>query len=656
MKEASRNYIYQYKFFLYLSWTVLYFIFPAWRVPQIYISFTNEVIDIPYWHFTLGFFSYFIIAAVILNFSLKTLIVDKPLFVRSNGWFNALKNNALLTALCCTAVFLHIFTFEHIWGETVKHSSWIYNFLNSHWHRRFDLPVQYPAWLLLISLIGIFTQEKIVNQMSGLFNSGYSVYRSSRLVKFLFMVFLACAFLFYTKIVPPYSWRDHLTISGYPPLGTLLYLILYFLFGIKKIFLAPTIVQLAFYVLSGVFLYKTIYLFCKKETALLGAAIYMFSPLIFAYGAFGQLSSGTIFFIILVSYFFLKFIRDGENKDLILTLYFISIGCLYKRVVIIMFFVCCAYLIGQKLKQKDLRLINSIKILSLSFLSFMPWYLVGTRGADDMTLSQISKFDSLYSAFSILSSQLSWPVFLLIPASIIFIIIFRRDRLSMFFGLVFIAYYVLFSGVQQQLTHRYSMALYPTIAVFLAQFIYSAAHKIPWKHAFKLASFILIIYMAVLSVTPRSATNLVTFKYSDFEIQSFPFDDSVDWVLNETGDEKILTVLKQSNRLTSTAKNIPMGKFYHLPLGHIFTIWPNNDYDLFRKKLMNILREHEISYIMFPVSNAEIAHPRSNPKARLVMKYLKEDPYDDFIMTAKFNIVDNYIYIYKLKDSPIKKK
>jgi hypothetical protein len=413
---------------------------------------------------------------------------------------------------------------------------------------------------------------------------------------------------------------------------------------------------LTFYVLSGVFLYKTIELFYEKETALLGAAIYMFSPLIFTYGAFGQLSSGTVFFISLVSYFFLKFIRDGENKDLILTLYFISIGCLYKRVVIIMFFVCSAYLIGQKLKQKDLRLINSIKILSLSFLSFIPWYLVGTRGADNMVLSQVSAFESLYSAFSLLSSQLSLPVFLLLPASIIFIIIFKREKLYIFFGLVFIAYYIIFSGVQQQLTHRYSMALYPTISVFLAQFIYSTAHKILWKHAFKVVSSILIIYLAVLSVIPRSATNLVTFKYSDFEIQSFPFDDAVDWVLNETDDEKILTVIKQSNRLISTPKNIPVEKFYHLPLGHIFTIWPNNDNDLFREKLKHIFRELEISYIMFPVSNAEIAHPHSNPKAKETMSFLKENPYDDFIMAARFNTGDNYIYIYKLRDGLVEKK
>ena len=83
------------------------------------------------------------------------------------------------------------------------------------------------------------------------------------------------------------------SLIRYPPVSKFLYFLTYSAFGIDHIF--PRIMQLIFYLLCAVYLYRTINLFYEKETALLGASIYLFLPVVFAYARLGELASGTIF-------------------------------------------------------------------------------------------------------------------------------------------------------------------------------------------------------------------------------------------------------------------------------------------------------------------------------------------------------------------------
>lgn len=656
MKELPKNYISQYKLLFYLSWIVLYFIFPAWRFPQIYISFADTLIGVPFGPRIVGYFVYFLIAAYLLDYCFKDLSIDAPLIKHSNGWVEFLKQNLLLVLVCCIAAVLHIFLSSPPLVGNAAYSLWIYHFMNSHWHKLLDFPIQYSIWLIIFLLVLILKRRRIVDYIS----SSYSTYRSNKLMKLLLMVFVFGVFYAYTQLIPDYSIWDHLFITGEPPLGTVLHLIIYLLFGAGNIYLAPVIVQFSFYILSGVFLYKTISLFCEKQTALLGASIYLFSPIIFTYATLGHLQSGVVFFIIITSYFFLKFIRDGHNNDLLLTAFFISVGSLYKREIILMLILCSAYLIVNKINQKDFTLkkqTTQIKILSLSLLSFLPWYFIGTRGADKIVLSHISTRDNLFSALLLIPTQLSWPIFSLFLLSIIFILFNKREKLPLFFLCVFGAYYVLYSALEQQTVHRYSMAFYPTIAVFLSQFIYSISQKVRWKHAFKIIFSVLIIYLAILCIVPRSSTKLITFKYTDFENQGFPHNMAEEWILNEaSSDERALFLIRRSDEFNQRQKQISRERFYFLSLGSLLDLWSDDNLMTFRKMLREQCKELKISYIVFPVTEAEIMHPYSSPKAKRIMKFLKEDKYGDFIMTKKFNFDDNYIYIYKLKGGLIEKE
>jgi hypothetical protein len=590
-----------------------------------------------------GFLVYFFLAAGILSLFLRSIFIPKPLFEHSANVVGYLRNNSGLVLVCIVAAALHLFGHSFLIGISA-YSLWIYNFLNHYWHRLFSFPIQYLVWASLIILFFIYKQNKVVNFIRGCSHSASSLYHSSYIFKISSIVVISGIFVLYTKLIPSYSFWDHLYITGEPPLGTMLSLIVYLLFGAANKLIAPVIVQFSFYLLSGVFLYMTISLFCEKETALLGSAIYLLSPIIFTYATLGHLQSGVVFFIIIVSYLFLKFMRDGDTKDLILTAYFISIGSLYKREIILMLVICIAYMMVNKIKQKNL---NYLKVLSLPLLSFLPWYFIGTRGADKMVLDHVSSFNKVSSALLMIPSQLSVPIFLLFLLSVVFILLIRRETLFLFFFFVFISYYFLYSALEQQTVHRYSMAFYPTIAVFIAQSIRSMSNVIKWKHFFKSASLFLIIYLAVLCIIPRSSTQLITFKYSDFENQSFPFDESLEWILNNVAHNENVIALMIPGDLE--LRGMRQNKVPIVRLGTLLSLWTTDEEQLLRKVLKDLCKKLNASYIMFPVTDAEITHPFSKEKAKKIMRFLEEDKYNDFILTAKFNADDNYIYIYKVK-------
>jgi hypothetical protein len=204
------------------------------------------------------------------------------------------------------------------------------------------------------------------------------------------------------------------------------------------------------------------------------------------------------------------------------------------------------------------------------------------------------------------------------------------------------------------------MAFYPTISVFVAQFIHSFFQKNRWKHAFKLICSILIIYLAILCIAPRSSTKLITFKFSDFESQSFPADEAMEWILNETGNEEKVLGLFFGGDATHLrkVKKVPWDKFVGLGLvknvDNINNMFASGDLDSFRQYLKELCKKEKVSYIIFPGGDAQTIYPNKKYREMEIRKFFEEDKHDDFIVAAKFNIDDNYIYIYKLRDSFLK--
>lgn len=652
MIQKKNNYIPQYKVLFCMSWVVLYLIFPAW------ISFHSDVLS---WGFVenyplarsiaiLGLMTFFFVSAHLMNRYFNTLTVDKPLFIRGKNWSENIRNNIWLVIVCCVSVVLHLHSFSLVQTSYLIQGLWMYDFSVAYWNRLFDIPIQYFFWICTLFILILIRQKNLTRFISEYARAISSLYSSSFVMKPLFFFSIFGLVSLYSFLFPYYSWFESLQLLRYPPVSKFIYLITYYAFGVSD--LGPRVVQLIFYLLGSVYIYRTISLFRERAAAIFGATIYLFSPIIFYYASASALASGTVFFIIIISYYFLRFIKGGDNRDLILATYFIGMGFMYKRVILIMFCICFTYLVLRKFIKRDRNSLIHFKVLLLSLVPILPWLIIGSSTvAFGLTWSQLISFDRLVAYALTIQAQLSWVMIILFLLSFIYALFIRRDDLSLYFGLLFIAYYTFFTlGGGKMTIHRYSMALYPAISVLSAQFLYSMSQRIRWKHTFKLVAALLTFFLIIISVTPRSRLDLTMFKYYDVETQYYPIIKATDWIRgNAANDEKILSL------------NMPNYQFY---MERIYPDKERINHERFTyfnasstkaliypfKKLMEYCHENGIAYIMFPVKH-EKTLSQLPPHVTESLKYLEENMKAHFIEAAKLNIDDNYIIIYKPKEN-----
>jgi hypothetical protein len=611
----------QYKLLFFISWITCYLIFPAWALP-ISVSARAFVFS--------GLLVYFIVSAYLMNRWFNTITIEKPLITHNINWRTQLNNNSWLFILCCIAAIIHIYPLFHpilILGDEAAHLQGgllIYDYINVSWHKIFQS-----------MLCVVITLALIIRIFKSRLNIFFSDFVRSNLFKnisiFLFFVFLVFHFLLLKDInYTPAFVR-------YPPVSKFIYFLAYSAFGINHIY--PRIIQLVFYLLCAVYLYRTINLFHTKETALLGASIYLFLPVSFAYAQLGELESGVICLIAINSFYFLRYIKDGDSRDLLLSSYLIGIGFLYKDPVFLVFPVCLAVLIFYQIKNNYLRSFLTLKILFLAPITVIPWMIIARLFSWRNYTFQMSNFTSLngkmFTYPALLSANLSEPVFITLVLSAIYICIFRRNVLTVFFGLLFVVYYFFIVSDMGYLSPRFSMAFYPTIIVFLSLFISRIIQTINWKHAFTLSFIVLTMYLITISaVSPFNARFLTI---EDKKLKYFPSEKAMRWVEeNVKAGEKIITVRVMSSN------------FYRLKYGidknKIIDFWYEIEDISTPEKLRAFYKKNKVSYIMFPY-RPEHLYIQNYP----MLQYLKDNRDREFIEVEKFNLDDNFIYIYKVK-------
>jgi hypothetical protein len=403
-------------------------------------------------------------------------------------------------------------------------------------------------------------------------------------------------------------------------------------------------IQLIFYLLTAIYLYRTMNLFIGKEAALMGASVYLFSPLIFHYASLAEMGCGTVFFIVLISYYFLRYTKYTEVRDLLLTSFFIGIGFLYKRDILLMFFICSAYFFTIKITKKDTSLRMPIKILLLALIPAIPWLIIGKYFSLrnlEIIWSHLLSFDMLTSYLLLLPSQVSWIIFFLFIASVNFMLFARKTHLTMFFGLLFIAYYLFYTADSWVKVDRFSMAFYPTIAVFLGQFISSIVNKINWKHSFNLTFSLLTIYLILIctiwKVSPINASYVM---YRNIDSIYYPSDKAMKWVKDNIRDgEKILTLQIVPAVFYRDKYDIDRDRLFYYGVNINFPELSSP------QKLKAFCNKNKITHIMFIHGYNPLMSKSNN-----IIRYLKENLNSEFIEVMKFNLGNNFIYIYKLSN------
>jgi len=504
----------------------------------------------------------------------------------------------------------------------------IYSYIDSSWHGL----VQIAFWAIIGLLIFIRKNSSINNFI---FNNVtcLSGEIKNNLSKFVYVFLILIGFISYFLLLRNIPYSE--IITRYPPLMKFLYYSLYSAFGITHV--GPRMLQLVFYILGAVYLYRIIILFSNKESALIGATVYLFFPIMFAYAKLAEAGCGTVFFVILISFHFLRFLEQRDDRDLILTAFFIGIGFMYKRAVFVMFFICTLYLIAKTIKSKDLHYIAHLKVMLLALVPIIPLMTIGKffiwRNYK-IIWSNLRPFDGkAFTFFLNFPRDISWILFSLFLFAIVYILFIKRSTLSQYFGLLFLAYYSFLVLDIGNYSPRLYMPLYPAIAVYLSLFIYDVIERIKWKHSFKLAYSVISIYLIIICTVPSINAQFI----ADNEMQKFkyfPDDAAMQWVKENVNEgEKVLT-LRIMSSLFYTYK-------YGIDRKKIDDLWYEITAVSTPEKLIKYYKDNKISYVMFPSFSSE----------KKILKYLKENRNEEFIEVTRFNRDDNYIYIYRLKDS-----
>jgi len=519
----------------------------------------------------------------------------------------------------------------------------MYDVVNSFWLNIFRYPILIFFWLITLSVI-LLIRYKRVYKIPDCF--------SSNKAKSFFILISLIILIIYSNLFPYYTYDEALPVIRYAPLNKVFYLLAYLAFGGPSVIIARTL-QLVFYILGAIFLFRTVYLFYEKEVAFLAAAIYLFSPIVFSYASQAAVASTAQFFITVIIFYFLRFLKTDDHRDLFLASFFIGMGFLYRREILLTFAICFSYLIMRKIIKRDLGELIQFKVLSLSLISILPFLWMGGPRIYEPVWSNLITWDELIEYSLMIKSQVSLIVFILFVMAFAFTLFTRRDEQTSFMGYFFVAYYLFYTVMSVgKLNHRYVLTLYPAIAYFLASFIFSITQKIRWKYALKTISSLLIIYLIILSLIPRSSSNLITWRYKDFETQYFPLDRVAEWIKGSTeADSRILVFYIPHftfylERVYSNREGLNQREFILLNERQTIdeTIYPFEE-------LSRYCRENRISYVILPYSpNNEL--PGLFKKDKDIARYLKEHLDKDHIKVAGFNLEDNYIYIYKMNLDP----
>lgn len=624
-----------YKIPFSILWIASCLVYPLWALPV-------SVVQRSFIYF--GMVIYFFLSVRVLTSWFNPLSIEKPFIVTPGGMVKHLGENIWLLIVCVVALVLHIPSLTlpiSNFGDEPIHLQgglWVYDFFGSSWHGTLQVAVWCAVIIFVACLNGNIRAFLVRTVKNAAGTLGIQAPSPRIYISAAFCLSIAY-FLLFKNIT------YEIGIVRYPPVSKFLYLISYLLFGITH--RGPRAIQVIFYILGGVYLYRTINLFQNKDVSLLGASIYLFSPVVFFYAQVAELELGVVFFLTIISFYFLRFLKNNDNRDLVLTSFLIGAGFLYKKYILLMFFLCCAYLVFSTFKNRHNDLIKNLKVLFLSLVPVIPWMMIGkfyNWRSYSFIPSHFTSIDIISSYLLMIPAQASWAFFILFLVSIPYVLLKKRNGLSLFFALLFTAYYFLytadFTAAVPIKVHRFSVAFYPAIAVFLAQFLSDMVRRIKWRYSFKVVFAILTAYLILLCLNPSMRADLLLKR-----TLHFPSEQAMLWVKHavRNGDKVLLLRILPSR--------FYMDKF-DIDRGTIVNFWYEMAGVSTPGKLKEFCRENNIQYVMFSLNptydNRGLGWPGGE-----VFQYIINNRDHEFDKVREFSIDDNHIYVYRTSVSAV---
>ncbi len=322
----------------------------------------------------------------------------------------------------------------------------------------------------------------------------------------------------------------------YPPLGGLLYLLSFATFGpttsqfsILDFVYAARLVQIGFSLAGALIVFSLTRLYRDERTAVLAAGIYLFIPVSFFFGNTADYAAGTLFFLLAVAYWFLKFEKTGRPEDLLMAVYFVGLGYNYKRVMI---YTVVLFWIYWGLSPSGLRsgrpLWKLLRFALYSWIALVPilpgFYqsLAYSARVFGSIPGRLVNFTDSTIYLRLLSMEVTQAVFALFIVGAIWGVWRRRDAWTRYLLIWFLLFYVIFTIWPVFPNYRFMFYFVPPVVMLAAQGLQDGLAKInkpPISAAILCALFGFLIYLgAFLGLPPpKRRTDLSA---SDVEVSS----------------------------------------------------------------------------------------------------------------------------------------
>jgi len=645
--NLSRGYLHPF----FVIWIFCYIVFPSWLLPV--SSIDRALIYLFLWVF-------FLVNGWLFN-KWNTPYLENPLF-KTTGNRLASVNHEKRILITVLFIFVLIQVYPMLMpirtrGDEGYHANnglEILKMMNI-MTRRF-LPIDFH-WLfklltvLVLAIFVIFKRRKIKLGISYLIEK----------YKYLFTAVLVIFFLFHFIVVIRYPY--HLRLHRFPPLSKIIHSFIYLLFFPIEFFVR--LPQLIFMVLAACLLFKTVSLFRSKSEALFTALTFLCLPLVIYFANDGELEAGVLFFIILVSYFFLRHLKFGTHKDFILTIFSLGLGFLYKRPLLILIPVIWIFLFLNKYIKFDSwfkeKFLYYLKFTWIGCVFIIPW-LVMTNYLPlrkyDLSLKNWLDIKTALIYLGGLPKNMGLLMTIILAVSIIYCFVKRRDWLFKYFFFLFLIIYIFITSDSflykySYLESRFASYFSPSLAVILSIVIFDLLYKIRKKSIrimFTVFLFgLLFIHSSIIS--PRFTgidSKIVTF----YKIKSryVPYDKALSFVGKKFPHQTRIHVVMGTTPVNFYAyKYNALDQRYKLKAEENFdiTMWIDPE-DQNLENLHEYCLEKQIDYIIFPSKKWVIGYLN---QALIDGLTASREAKNRFRLIKEFEFGGNRVYVSKvLKD------
>jgi len=474
--------------FLFLGlWFICYILYPAWMLP---LSARGRFLVY------LGLILYFSFNAWLLFRWTKAKVEWTPGFPTWGLVVRRIKENSLLSLTVLLCAGLHIYSMMlpiSTGGDEDVHSTpglMIVKNIGIYSERFLHLSPQALVLLatllvIIVLVIFFFPVRRIERKIAS--------HQKKLLILAICVVSVLLGTYFYVLRNHPFDPA----LFKFPPLERIALIVPYSLFGVHEY--VPRLPSLIFSLLTAIFMFKLVGLYRDRWTATLAGVLLIFIPTYFFYSSLNYPEAGGMLFALLASFYFLRHTKTLSYEDLILCVFFVSLGALYKRVLLVMWVVFGIHWLLSKMRGKRwLSWSTYPKFVWIGMVPIIPqWVMVGLFSNVHYSFD-LSNWTALRTAtqnLAILPGQISIPLFFLFAGGLIWSLLKRRDSLVLYSLILFLTYYAFWTSYFYIGDPRYMMSVLPSVVILAASLLGGLRKAVPWKKATSLLSVFMVGFL-----------------------------------------------------------------------------------------------------------------------------------------------------------------